>query len=78
MFKIEVSEETADNLFRDIFKQDYRGLRSDIAKLEADPNIDNLDREDLEFNKRIVSALEIVMEYYFVDEDRNKLINGSY
>jgi hypothetical protein len=78
MFKIEISDETADSMFRDILKQDYLGLKRDIKNLkERGDLLPEFERKDLEFNQRIADAMEIVMEYYFVESTMLKIIQST-
>ena len=78
MIKVEISEETMYALFRDILLQDYRGMTSNIAKLEA--RLDNLkdyEREDLENNQSWRSALATTMKYYFTKDEYEKILDET-
>lgn len=71
MHKIEIADDTADLLFRDMLVADYRGLREDIHKLQL--RVDNGDelspyeQEDMEDWIRWANALETLLEYYTVN-----------
>jgi hypothetical protein len=62
--KIELSDETADQLIRDILIQDYRMIAKDIKNLQSQPDLKNFEREDLENSQRTIAAMKIILEYY--------------
>ena len=71
MFKIEVTDETAESIFRDILVQDWRGLKQSVKELEA--KLEDLkphQLEDLEADRRFVLAIETLMEYYIEHNER--------
>lgn len=74
MLKIEVSQETAESLMRDILIEDYRGLRESLYDLVnrgvEEGKLGSHHIEDYEFNKRVFEAMKVVMEYYLADHDR--------
>jgi len=61
---IDVSDETADALFRDILVTDYRGLRDQIYELRKQGQLPDFEKEDLENSIRYFEAIKIMMEYY--------------
>ena len=76
MWKIEVSDETVDSLFRDILVEDYHRLRSDIYELSNRENLPQFEHEDLENNKRYFEAIKVLMEYY-LPYDKAQAIIGE-
>jgi len=64
MPQIDISDETADALFRDILVTDYRGLRRQIYELRARGELPDFEKEDLETAIRYFEAIKIMMEYY--------------
>jgi len=64
MPQIDISDDTADALFRDILITDYRGLRTQIYELRARGELPDFQREDLENAIRYYEAIKIMMEYY--------------
>ena len=78
MLKIEISQETADGLMRDILVQDYRWLRETLYDLVnrgvEEGKLGEHQIEDYQFNKRIFEALKIVMEYYLADHEREVIL----
>jgi len=71
MFKIEITGDTADALFRDILVQDWQGLKKNVADLES--KLEDLkphQLEDLETDRRFVAAIEIMFEYYIEHNER--------
>lgn len=61
---IDISDETADALFRDILVTDYRGLRKQIYELRERGKLPDYEQEDLENSIRYFEAIKIMMEYY--------------
>lgn len=61
---IDISDDTADALFRDILITDYRGLRKQIYELHQRGTLPDFEREDLENAIRYYEAIKIMMEYY--------------
>lgn len=75
MYTVEISDETADELFKDIFIQDYLFLRKTIKEMqEKADKLTEFELEDLEDNIRWASAMEVTMEYYIEHERRLELI----
>jgi hypothetical protein len=64
MPQIDVSDETADALFRDILITDYRALRKQIYELRARGELPDYEQEDLDNAIRYFEAIKIMMEYY--------------
>jgi hypothetical protein len=68
MYKIEISDETAESMFRDILIEDYRRLRSDIYNITnravEQGELPTYVQEDLDNNKRFFEAMKVLMEYY--------------
>jgi hypothetical protein len=64
MFKVEISDETTESLFRDILIQDYRGLLESIDELLQKKGLAAYEEEDLKNNMRYVEAMRVLMEYY--------------
>ena len=64
MKTIQISDDTADALFREILIDDYNGLKADIAKLQANGERKPYEDEDLAHNKKYLAAIEVMMEYY--------------
>ena len=64
MPQIDISDDTADALFRDILVTDYRGLRTQIYELRARGELPDFQREDLENAIRYYEAMKTMMEYY--------------
>ena len=78
MLKVEISEDTATELFQDILVQDYLGLINDIKKLKS--NIINLkpyQLEDLENNIKYVDAMKVMLTYYLPHDKYTELLNET-
>jgi hypothetical protein len=75
-FKIEIANDTAEALFRDILVQDYRGLVKNINEYEV--NLEKLapyEFEDLVAWRRYRDAMAIAMEYYLAADERQAIFN---
>ena len=78
MFNITIENETAEALFRDILIQDWRGLKSEIAALEAKgDDIKPFESEELTADRRWVAAMETLMEYYLPYDAAQQLLNET-
>jgi hypothetical protein len=62
--KIDLTSEAVDGLVKSILIQDYKGLCSDIIRLESIENKAKYQIQDLEHNYRYRNAMETLMEYY--------------
>jgi len=61
---VELNDEAVDGLIRSLLIQDYKGLCSDIDKLESAKELRDYQKQDLEHNYRYKNAMEVLMEYY--------------
>ena len=61
---VELNNEAVDGLIKSLLVQDYKGLCSDIDKLESAKELRDYQKEDLEHNYRYKNAMEVLMEYY--------------
>ena len=76
MVKVEITNDTADALFKDILVQDYRGLVRSISELESrDADLEPYQIEDLSNDRRLKAAIEIMMEYYFTPDQMREAIS---
>jgi hypothetical protein len=73
MFKIAISDETADSLVRDILSDDYLRLKQDIEALERKGDLESYEQIDLENNRRYVAALVVILEYYLPQQEYDRL-----
>jgi len=62
--KIDISSEAADNLVREILKQDMERLGDMIAALEGRDELREFEITDLDLNRRFMKALEELRDYY--------------
>jgi hypothetical protein len=77
MFKIEITDDTADALFRDILVQDWQGLKKNVTDLESKfEDLKPHQLEDLEADRRLVAAIETMMEYYIEHEERLSILGS--
>ena len=74
MFKIEITDETADALFRDVLVQDYKGLVQDILASSIKLSLEKHEQEDLAEWIRYRDAIKVMMEYYFPYEQYLELV----
>ena len=81
MYKIEISDETAESMFRDILIEDYRRMRNDIYNLTNQAveqgKLPEYIQEDLDNNKRFFEAMKVLMEYYLPYSDAEKIIGEA-
>jgi hypothetical protein len=75
IYNVHLSSETASMLFTDILIEDYRNMKKDTAFLEARLlTLEPFEFEDLLSNRRWLSAMETLMEYYVEYERRLEII----
>lgn len=78
MLKIQISDETADSLFRDILIEDYRRLKSDTAALDARlETLKPYEFEDLCNNRRWLQAMATIMEYYLPPDQMKEVLGEA-
>ena len=76
MFKIEITNETAEAIFRDILIQDYKSLVKNIDNLESRlQDLKPYEFEDLCAERRFKEAIKIMMEYYLAPDQMKAVIN---
>ena len=74
MFKIEITDETADALFRDVLVQDYKRLVQDIQASSIKLSLEKHEQEDLAEWIRYRDAIKVMMKYYFPYEQYLELV----
>ena len=75
--KVEISDETADSLMRDMLVKDYGYMLQDIKDIEkrkANGKLEPYTEYDLENNKMFVEAFETLLKYYLPFTEANALI----
>lgn len=77
MVSINVSDDTACSLFRDMLAEDYRRLAKDIASARLDPTLDEVDHGDLDDWIRWHAAIGQLMDYYFSDDEAKRIIGNG-
>lgn len=70
---IEISDDTADELFKDIFIRDYKAVRAYIEELQAKSELQNHEMEDLVDNSKWLDAMEALMDYYIGSDWRDRI-----
>lgn len=77
-FNIEISDDTASALFRDILVQDYKDMVYNIKK--AEDNLENLapyEFEDLVAWRRWREALGVMLEFYLAADEREAILSET-
>ena len=81
MYKIEISDETAESMFRDILVEDYRRIRNDIYDLTNKAvekgELKPFEQEDLENNKEYFEAMKVMLGYYLPQNDADAIIGEA-
>jgi len=80
MYKIEISSETAESMFRDILIEDYRRIRGDIYNLNNKAvekgELSSYEQDDLENNKQYLEAMKVMLGYYCTETEA-KIVIGE-
>jgi hypothetical protein len=71
---IEISSDTADQLFNDMLIRDYKMIWSDIQALQNMPKLADFQREDLENSQQIIAAMAVMAEYYIGHDWQERVI----
>jgi hypothetical protein len=75
MYKVELSDNTVDMIFRDILVEDYIRLCNDIKDLEAKfDELESWEREDLVNNKYYRKGFKKILRYYLTRDEADQLI----
>ena len=81
MYKIEISDETAESMFRDILIEDYRRIRNDIYDLTnravEQGELKSFEQEDLEHNKQYLEAMKVMLGYYLPQTEADIIIGEA-
>lgn len=72
MPQIDISDDTADALFRDMLTTDYRRLREQIYHLKQ-RELKQYEQEDLENSIRYFEAIKVMMGYYLTHDEAKAL-----
>jgi hypothetical protein len=64
MATVEISDETLDELFKDVLIQDYRSFIKNIKQLEAVKDPEPWQLEDLDNDRHYLAAMKIMLTYY--------------
>jgi hypothetical protein len=75
MYKVELSDNTVDMIFRDILVEDYIRLCNDIKDLETKfDELESWEREDLVNNKYYRKGFKKILRYYLTRDEAEQLI----
>ena len=77
MAKVEISDETLDELFRDVLIQDYRSFIKNIKQLEAVVDPEPWQLEDLDNDRHYLAAMKIMLTYYLPHTSYTELFNET-
>lgn len=81
MYKIEISDETAESMFRDILVEDYRRIRNEIYTLTNKAvehgELQKYEQEDLDNNKQYFEAMKVMLGYYLPQSEADIIIGEA-
>lgn len=77
MYKLTISSETADGLFRDILASDYNDMLDRIRKLESKTSLEPYEQADLDEDRKYAQAMEVMLKYYFAESDWSTIIEDN-
>jgi hypothetical protein len=77
MAKIEISDETLDDLLKDVLIQDYRSFINNIKQLEAVKDPEPWQLEDLDNDRHYLAAMKIMLTYYLPHDRYRELFNET-
>ena len=74
MYKVELSTDTVDMIFRDILTEDYRRICNDIERLKEQENLPAHLQGDLADAEYFRKGYEILLKYYLCHDEAESLI----
>lgn len=77
MRTIEISNDTVDQLFKDILIQDYRAMVESVNELTALAMQENFlpyQVEDLNNNRTFLDAMAVLLTYYLTKSEYSKIL----
>ena len=77
MRTIEISNDTVDQLFKDILIQDYRAMVESVNELIALAMQENFlpyQVEDLNNNRTFLDAMAVLLTYYLTESEYSKIL----
>jgi hypothetical protein len=81
MYKIEISDETAESMFRDILVEDYRRIRNEIYTLTNKAvehgELKSFEQEDLVDSKSYLEAMKVMLGYYLPQSEADIIIGEA-
>lgn len=77
MITLEISDDTLDNLIKDVLVKDYRGFINRIKELEAIENPKPHHQADLEDEKYFLKAMKVMLTYYLEHDRYMELFNET-
>lgn len=78
MYNLQIAEDTADLLIRDIIKQDYRRVCASIAELESrTEELKPFQQEDLDMDREVRDALIVMLKYYLPLDEAHEVIKAA-
>jgi hypothetical protein len=75
--QIEISDETVDEVIKDILISDYHGFIARIKQLEAIENPESWQKEDLDNERHFLTAMKIMLTYYLRHDQYTELFNET-
>jgi hypothetical protein len=75
--KIEISDETVDELIKDILIKDYRAFIKRIKELETIKDPESWQQADLEDEKYFLKAMKVMLTYYLEHDRYTELFNET-
>ena len=62
--KIDISDETVNNLMVDVMIRDYKYLKADIERFQQKPILSDIEQEDLDNWNKHLEGLALTLDYY--------------
>lgn len=72
--KIDISDETVDQIMADVMRNDYYRLQADIERYSDKPILSDVEEADLASWIRAYKALDIVLDYYLGYEWKKRYV----
>lgn len=71
---IDIDDETIDRLVLSVLVSHYKMNEEFIAELEAKEELADFQREDLEYDRKLVEHLDALIRYFTTDTDFERIM----
>ena len=75
--QIEISDETIDEVIKDVLVKDYIGFINRVKQLAAIESPETWQKEDLDNERHFLAAMKVMLTYYLRHDQYTELFNET-